>query len=350
MALRKRGRIWWVDIHAPNGARIRRSTGTEDNRLAQEYHDHLKVDLWRIHKLGDKPRRTWQEAAVKWCKVKKNKKDINKDIAKLKWFDDFIGDAYLDEITYQRVEFIADAKESEGVEGATVNRYLALLRSILRKAMLEWEWIDKVPKMPMRTEPEGRIRWLTVAEVDRLLAALPEYYALPAAFSLATGPRQRNVLNLRWSQIDLERRVAWLNPGETKNGAGLSIPLNDDALAVLARCQGQHPEFVFTKDGARIKEIDNRSWKAALAVAKIDDFRWHDLRHTWASRHIQNRTSLAELKELGGWKTDRMVLRYAHLCSDQKQKAAQNIDGTVSLPGAEPRPVRHRVPHLRVVK
>ena len=64
MSLFKRGDTWWLRFTAPNGKRIRRSAGTTDKQAAQEYHDYLKVEMWRVHRLGEKPRRTWQEATV----------------------------------------------------------------------------------------------------------------------------------------------------------------------------------------------------------------------------------------------------------------------------------------------
>ena len=73
MSLRKRGGIWWVDVVAPNGERVRRTTGTANKALAQEFHDRLKSELWRIAKLGEKPRRTWNEAVVRWVKEKSHK-------------------------------------------------------------------------------------------------------------------------------------------------------------------------------------------------------------------------------------------------------------------------------------
>ena len=70
MSLRKRGGIWWVDVVAPNGERIRRTTGTASKALAQEFHDRLKSELWRIAKLGEKPQRTWNDAVVRWLNEK----------------------------------------------------------------------------------------------------------------------------------------------------------------------------------------------------------------------------------------------------------------------------------------
>lgn len=347
--MRKRNNIWWTDFTAPDGKRVRRSTKTEDKQQAQEFEDTLKAQLWRVLKLGEKPRRRWQEATIRWVKDKEDsKKDIDKDIAKINWFDTYLRDVYLDDINVDLVNYIADAKEADGVTGATVNRYLALLHSILNRAYKQWEWIDRVPAMPKRKEGEPRDRWLTEIEVQRLLTALPRYYALPATFSLATGPRQSNVLRLKWSQVDMQKKMAHFKGSETKNGQPLSIPLNRDAMAVLRQCAGDHSDYVFSKEGKPITEIRSVIWARALKEANIEDFRWHDLRHTWASRHIQNGTSLPELQLLGGWKTYSMVLRYAHLSTGQLMGAAENISGTAILVADKPEPMSQ--PALRLVR
>ena len=80
MSLRKRGGIWWVDVTAPNGERIRQTTGTANKALAQEFHDRLKSELWRIAKLGEKPRRTWNDAVVRWVKDKSHKATAKGDV------------------------------------------------------------------------------------------------------------------------------------------------------------------------------------------------------------------------------------------------------------------------------
>ena len=90
MSLYNRSKVWWVDFRSPSGQRIRRSTGTSDKQKAQEYHDTLKAEQWRIHKLGEKPRRTWQEAVVRWLKETEHKADREKDVAKLRWFDQYL--------------------------------------------------------------------------------------------------------------------------------------------------------------------------------------------------------------------------------------------------------------------
>jgi len=119
--------------------------------------------------------------------------------------------------------------------------------------------------------------------------------------------------------------VTWLDPGTTKNGEGRGIPLNNDAVLALRQVQGVHERFCFTYKGKRMTAIGS-SWRRTLKRAGIDNFRFHDLRHTWASWHVMNGTSLQELMELGGWKPYEMVLRYAHLAPEHLANAAQRIE------------------------
>ena len=88
--------------------------------------------------------------------------------------------------------------------------------------------------------------------------------------------------------------------------------------------------FVFTYQGKPVARTTTKAWKKALDRAGIKDFRWHDLRHTWASWHVQNGTTLQELQELGGWSSFEMVLRYAHLAGDHLKGAARRIEGTIT--------------------
>ena len=197
MPLFKRGNTWWVDVVAPNGKRIRRSTGTETKALAQEFHDNLKADLWRVSKLGDRPRRTWNEAVVRWLKEQAHKATIESDKLHLRWLDPHLSGVQLESITRTMIDRITEARLAEDVSNATVNRMLEVLRAILRRCVNEWEWLDKAPMVRMLKEPTRRIRYLTRDEARKLLAELPEHLADMAAFSLATGLRRSNVTGLQ---------------------------------------------------------------------------------------------------------------------------------------------------------
>ena len=101
--------------------------------------------------------------------------------------------------------------------------------------------------------------------------------------------------------------------------------MNKQALSILKNQIGKNPTYVFTYKGNRIRQCNTKAWKKALDRAGIENFRWHDLRHTWASWYVQNGTSLQELQQLGGWSSFEMVLRYAHLSSEHLRSAANRI-------------------------
>ncbi len=132
-------------------------------------------------------------------------------------------------------------------------------------------------------------------------------------FALATGLRQGNIKSLTWDQVDFPRRIVTIEHGDTKNNEALGVPLNDLAISVLQRQMGKQCEYVFTYAGRPIGQVNTKHWRAALKRAGITDFRWHDLRHTWASWLRQNDVPTWVLQELGGWKSEAMVRRYAHM-------------------------------------
>ncbi|UOO81245.1 site-specific integrase [Uruburuella testudinis] len=155
-------------------------------------------------------------------------------------------------------------------------------------------------------------------------------------FSLNTGLRQRNVLDLKWQQLDLARKVAWYHSDEMKAGQALGVALNDTAMEVIRRQVGKHPIYVFVnKRKNPIQEINSRYWKESLLKAGIENFTWHDLRHTWASWLVQRGIPLRVLQGMGGWKTLSMVQRYAHLAPEHLHPHAQMLESVVTAVGTE---------------
>jgi integrase len=166
-----------------------------------------------------------------------------------------------------------------------------------------------------------------------------------ADFSIATGVRENNCLNLEWAQVDLRRRIAWFYGDQMKAGVAHGIPLNDDAMAVLEARRGIHKRYVFPSpdSGLPYTKASNRAWYAALRKSKLKKTGvvWHTLRHTWASWFVMNGGTLQELMALGGWKSYSMVLRYAHLATEHLAVAAARVK-PVSLRYNAPRSTRKR--------
>ena len=325
---RKDSPNWWVKITPLNGRPIQQSTGTTDKHKAQEYHDKLKASVWDRERLGIKPKRSWREAVVRWLEETSEKATHQEDKKKLVWLHTFLGDVNLDQIDLDMIDRIRSAKLKEATK-ATTNRYLALVRAILIRARDEWEWIEKAPKVRLFKETNNRERSLTPEQAKLLLSELPEHQREMVLFALATGLRQGNIVRLEWPQVNLELRHAWVQATRSKNRRPISVPLNEIAMGVLKRQQGKHPSRVFTYKGKPIAWANTKKWRETLARLGIEDFRWHDLRHTWATWQRQAGTPTHELQRLGGWRTGAMVERYAHLAPDHLAQAASRLDGVL---------------------
>ncbi len=110
------------------------------------------------------------------------------------------------------------------------DRYLALVRAVLKRAASSWQWIEKAPAVSLYPEAKRRVRWLDKEEVTRLLDALPTHQKQLTRFALATGLRQANVLGIKWPNVDMERRTTWVHADEAKGGESIGVPLNDEAV------------------------------------------------------------------------------------------------------------------------
>ena len=271
MSLRKRGSVWWIDIAPPSGERVRRSTETGNKAQAQELHDKLKSELWRLQKLGDRPRRIWQDAAVRWLREQAYKATMEDDKEKLRWLDRHLADRELESINRALIDAITEAKRAEGCSNATVNRTLALIRAILRKCARDWEWLDRAPAVRLLKEPTRRIRFLNQHQARTLLRELPAHLRDMATFTLATGLRAANVTGLTWEQVDLSRKHAWIHPDQAKARRAIALPLNDTALRVVREQRGKHPVRVFTYEGKPIRQVSTAAWYKALPRAGIGE-------------------------------------------------------------------------------
>lgn len=285
----------------------------------------MRLDAYREHHFGVKPQRSWQEAVIRYLELKRTLKSFA-DVQRIcRHLDRYLGALTLNQINGDVIWGIVQGEIRKGNKPATVNRYLATIRNLLRMARDEWQWIDTFPKIRLLPGEVERDRWLTREEAERLIRCCPPHLAALVRFALATGCRAGEITGLEWSRVDLNRKTAWLN--QTKNGTPRGVPLNEDATEVLREQIGKHLRFCFTYLGQPLRaDVTNTAWHNALSKAGIEDFRFHDLRHTWASWHRQAGTSCDELKDLGGWKTRSMVDRYAKFATENLLSAATRIE------------------------
>jgi integrase len=217
---------------------------------------------------------------------------------------------------------------------ATVNRYLATLSHMFTVAVKEWRLIDHNPvrDITKKKEARGRVRFLSDAERDALLAACadsdwPTLYVL-VLLAISTGARRGELIHLQWDDVDLKGAQAIVR--ETKNGETRSLPLVGKALEALRalKVQGsaQSP-WVFPQPSGFSGPYENFDgvWYDALKAAGIEDFRFHDLRHTTASYLAAQGASLLEIADMLGHKTLSMVKRYSHLAQSHKVSSIERM-------------------------
>jgi integrase len=361
--IRKRGKTYQIDYFDPNGKRVRR---TFKKKKAAEAELGKRVSLI---------------AEGRYLDVKKEYKTTLKDILSkyeenyqhqasfktgkrhyLENFKEYFGEStLLANIRYMNFETYRNhlrqkiTKNKTIRADASVNREMSCLHHIFTKAG-EWEMVEQNPfdkgKSLILKENNQRMRFLNEDEIKKLLENCPPYLHKIVKCALNTGMRRGEILSLKWSQI----REGFIYLRETKTSEPRQIPVNDTLDLMFKQIKSeQNPKGnnvvaidgkpvkklkskrVFTYNGEPIKEV-KRSFKTALKDAEIQDFRFHDLRHTFASLIIMKGGTLKDVQELLGHKTMTMTLRYAHLTQEHKRKAVNLLNGLT----ASKNPVCHK--------
>jgi integrase len=242
---------WWICATLPNGKRVRQSAGTDIREDAEAYLAKLKLDAYRETHFGIKPARSWQEAVVRYLELKRTLRSFS-DVQRIcRKLDCYLGSMMLSQITGDVIWSIVQGEMKRGVKPGTVNRTLATVRSLLRMARDEWQWIDNFPKIKLLSGEVERDRWLTRAQADLLIGNCAPHLAALVRFALATGCRASEITGLEWNRVDLDRKTAWLN--QTKNGTPRGVPLNEDAIEVLREQLGKSLTHCFTYEGEPIR-------------------------------------------------------------------------------------------------
>lgn len=309
---------------------------TDAKKWAQ--HTEAAIREGRHFKTSEAKKHTLEEAIDRYFKevlAHKESSTTNQEHY-LQWWKQQLGAYRLFDITSsliveKRNSLVGSVnKYGRKIGATTANRYTQALGHVFTIAMNEWEWVETnhVSKVSKFKESRGRVRFLTDDERARLLDTCKEsdnpYLHTVVVLALSTGARKMEILGLKWQDINLDRKTIILH--ETKNGERRVLPLQGYALSLVqeqARVRVLGCDYVFPsrkvkkdfKTGKLLyRPIDIRTaWENALLKAQIEDFRFHDLRHSAASYLAMNGASLAEIAEVLGHKTLQMVKRYAHL-------------------------------------
>lgn len=316
MAIKLRGGVYWIDTQV-NGVRIRESLKTSDAKEAQQLHDIRRAELWRGRMLKEKPKKTFKDACTRWLKERAHKKSIGDDEDKSQYLNAKLGARLLSDLDRDTIENALP----QDVSPSTRNRYRAFIRAVLRASERDWDWLERAPALRTEQEPKRRVAFLTHAQAEALIGCLPEKYRCPVRFALLTGLRKSNVFGLSWENVDLARGTAIVHADEAKAAQRILVPLNSAAKALLDAMPEPRMGLVF----GGIDRVSPSVWDRACKIAGVPGFRFHDLRHTWASWHAMAGTPMSVLQELGGWHSAEMVRKYAHLSPEHLAAAAERV-------------------------
>ena len=309
---RRKGSPYWQIRFQLAGREIRVSSGTADRAAAEQLEEELRRRYWRQVKLGEK-HYTWEDAVERLRAEDSDKRSWERTERALSRLSRFLAGASLLEINRDNVLRIRELRRRQ-VSASTVNRELAVLRHLLNRCVTDWAMLDSAPKVPLFRLERQEPRWATREQIHALLSKLPSHLRDMALLACATGLRRSNIAGLEWSRVDLERATAFIPASQAKGRRAIVVPLNADALSVLEGWRGKHERYVLVfRKRAPIKQVSTRRWREACKTVGLEGFRFHDLRHTWASWQVQAETPLSHLQELGGWASFSMVQRYAHL-------------------------------------
>lgn len=341
MGTYKKNNEYYIDYYLANRKRKREKIG-KSKKLAERALQRRKTQVIE-DKIFDikKPdkiqlKELCEKFFILYCKP--NKTSWKNDVAYLKHILEFFGNVYLNEITTSKIEEFRKSLLEKGAKHATVNRYLACLRSMLNKAV-EWAHLQKTPmgSIKLFKEDNMQLRFLAKEEIERLLHACPPYIRSIVLFALNTGMRKKEILNLRWSNIDFENIL--IHVEKTKSKKPRIIPMNIIVKRLLVNIR-EHTssEYIFCdKNGKKIKNI-RRSFEKVLEEADIEECVFHTLRHTFSSHFIMSGGDIKTLQEILGHYSVNMTMRYSHLSQSHKAKAmealGQRID-TIETPTLE---------------
>jgi integrase len=319
---------YWIIRGTVRGIRVEESTGTADLRAAEEIKAQREAQLLRESIYGRQSTATFAEAALSYIESGgKDRRFLGKVV-------EHFGTTPLVKIDQTALDRGARKLYPNAAPATHHRQFFAPVSAVLHHAAKRG--LCAVPIIARPPLPRDRVRWLTEVEAARLLACCAPHLKPLVKFMLYTGARVGEALWLEWRLIDFDR--AHVSFPETKNGEARGVHLHPDLIATLRRLKHRDHCVFLTDDGkpyARPQRADDTSagariktaFKAACRRAAITDFHPHDCRHTWATWHYRANRDLGALQKLGGWKSIRMVMRYAHTNVEEHAATINKLPG-----------------------
>ena len=329
----KDGRIrWYLDYRDEAGKRVQRlamnALTPEEAALA------LRIEISRAFAraqgVKEQKRILFNDFALIYLEsyAKPNKKSwVCDDYCLEAHLKPYFGKLDLREITPLDIETYRAKRLSAGVKKSTTNREMALLKKMFHLAV-DWGYCAENPVVKVKLFPERdnlKERVLSAEEETRLLAHCPPHLAPIVVFALNTGMRRGEILGLRWDQVDPSGKS--IRVTRTKSGRDRSVPLNEAAAEVIkAQRQKSRGSYVFPsmKGGEYMKSVAH-SFARACRLAGITGLRFHDLRHTFATRLIRQGADIITVQALLGHHSVTVTQRYTHTGADEKRRAVDAL-------------------------
>jgi integrase len=306
--IRRHGSPNWYLRGTVRGITVDESTGIADRKAAETIRAQREWELIQASIHGRKATASFLEAAVAYMEAGGERRYLKRLI-------DHFGNLSLAKIDQAAIDHAAKALYPTAA-ASTLNRQVytpvsAVLKHGAARGLCEYRQVERP------VQPRGRVRWITPAEADRLIAASAVHLRPLVIFLLYTGARVSEALYLDWRQVELSRsHVDFI---ATKNGESRGVPLHPRVIAALSSLPRRKGEVFRRPDGHAYARKDDgggqikTGFNGACRRAGLTDFSPHDCRHTWATWHYAANRDLPALMKLGGWKSEKMVLRYAHV-------------------------------------
>jgi len=338
MGLFKRGRTWWISF-SHNGQQVRRSTETDDRKLAEMIFRKVMTQVAEGKWLDKAPGedKTFNDLMDKYMVAhsKPEKASWDRDERSLIHLRPYFGSYRISEIMPDHISEYKILRRQEHASPCTINRELALMKHAYTMAIREWRWARENPvkMVRMEKEPPPRDRWLTYEDEKALLTVSPAWLRELISFAVETGCRKDEMLSLLWRDVDLVKRVATVFGKKT--GDRRTIPLSDVAYRILLSkhnvrqtVQSLKESFVFCyPPGQKVSVHTLRTaFEHALKIAGIEGFRFHDLRHTFATRLSQSGVDPYMVQTLMGHKSFATTKRYSHHCVESLRRGIDAAD------------------------
>lgn len=327
MRIYRRGKTYYLDF-TYRGERIRKAVDN-NKKVAELAAKETEVRIAKEEHLGifDVKKVTLREFSddyLKFSKANKTLSSFKRDQLSMKFLIAAFGSKLLSKITPQDIESYK-IQRREKVSAASVNRELACLSHMFTIA-INWKIVTSNPvkKVKKFKEPPGRLRYLSMEELDRLIDASSDDLKPIIITAFNTGMRKSEILHLKWDNVDLDSRT--ITVVESKNNEIRVIPINSWLYETLIT----HPsfrkhKFVFTRKNGERVTCFKTAFDNALSRSGIEDFHFHDLRHTFASHLVMNGENLKTVQQLLGHKDIKMTMRYSHLSKDYVQQAVDSL-------------------------